>query len=363
MVGIEGLSTPHTHLTFDEVRSIAGHYGLKLSGYERVRKVFRITTCDGRVYALKPTGLSEKDLSFIQDVLLHLQAMQFPVIPFIVNPEGSLSIATGSTRFILMPWFSGREADFHRMGELMFGAKLLARLHRSGGFNLRAIPTERNLWGLWPQRFSLRYHQLFDLRQRAKKQGQTFDLLYKEAFGGFIKQAEEALKALGEAPYRELIAIEQPMAYLCHHDFSDRNLLFTIPNCSLLDFDYCISDLRLHDLANLLLRLLRHDNWRADRAQFALRVYHRQFPLTTNHLRLLHIFLSWPQDYWQVGLQYYVEQLPWSEARFIKSLQRVINGDPGRQNFLRRFPKENGICRFETRPFLNQSQCYIIVNN
>ena len=340
------MSTPHTELSFGEIKSLAGEFGLTISQCKRVRKVYRVITHTGEMFALKPTHLEENELQFIQQCLEHLSGVGFPVIPFILSKKGSLSIAAHSRRFLLMPWFAGREADFNRTGELMFGAKLLARLHRTGGFHTHSIPKERNLWGVWPQRFFRRYDQLIYFYRLASRYDKGFDRLFKKYFTGYLHQAENALAALSRSPYAELVIEERPLNYLCHHDFSDRNLLLSSQSCSLLDFDYCILDLRLHDIANLLLRILRHDDWQGHRARFVLQVYHRQFPLTQDHLRLLHTFLLWPQDYWQIGLQYYVERLKWPEARFLKTLHRVIEDNPARRAYLKRFPEENGIDRF-----------------
>lgn len=345
-MGIIQLSTPHIQLSFDEICSVVQDFGLTLSQVEQVRKIFRITTPGGSVFALKPTKLSDQDLQFIQSALIHLVRTGFPVLPLIPVRSGYLSTRVQSTQFILLPWFDGREADFNRMGELMFGTKLLARLHRSSGFHPDSVPQNRHLWGAWSQRFTTRLDQMSEFLQIAADRKPIFDRLYRRHAPEFIQQAYLAIEALNISPYMTICAMEQNQAYLCHHDFSDRNILLRPDSCSLLDFDYCLCDLRLHDLANLILRILRHDQWQPERPFFILKVYHRQFPLTPNHLRVLHAFLQWPQDFWQVGLQYYVEKQEWPEARFLKSIRRVIENEPARQRFLRLFPEENGLARF-----------------
>lgn len=321
-------------------------YRLKVLKTEKTRKVFHIKTPNGD-FALKPTQMSEETIEFIQLVLSELSQRGFPVEPFILTDEGrNFSIFEGA-RFLLSPWFSGREANFDRLGDLMFGAKLLARLHQdSQGLSGESVPAERRRWGSWPRIFSNRIHQLESFQELSKSGRENFERIYHRFAPHFLFQAEESLANLSLSPYFFITAIESSHSYLCHHDFSGRNLLVNPVDCRLLDFDYCIADLRLHDVANLILRLLRHDEWQSGRASFALKIYHRQYPLTEEHLRVLHLFLCWPQDFWQLGLQYFIERLPWPMERFLRTLNKKIADEPARQRFLREFPKENGIIPF-----------------
>lgn len=346
LVEVIPLSTPHLHLELPEILALLKEFKLKPLQVRAIRKVYKVTTPHG-VFALKPTNLSEEELVFIQGVLLHLAKKGFPALPFCTIHSGQPFMTMGNTRFLLMPWFDGAEANFQHLNELNTGVKLLARLHRiSEGFPTARAPGDRVYWGKWPRIWSRRLNQLVYFKGLSGLGREAFDRIYARHAPYFLKQASRALSALEASPYLRLVVEERQRSYLCHHDFSARNLLLADDRCCLVDFDYCLCDLRLHDLANLMLRLLRQDKWQYTRARFALLVYHRQYPLTASHLQVLHAFFQWPQDFWQVGLQYYVERLAWPAKRFLKSLKRKVQDEPNRQNFLARFPQENGICRF-----------------
>jgi CotS family spore coat protein len=346
MVGIHKVSTPHIQLKNEEIKRILSGFGLKFIDSVPTRKVFHIMTPFSE-FALKPTRLTPRELSFIQSAVTHLKGCGLPVAALTPTVNGDLSISYRSHRYILMPWFPGREADFNRQRELLFGVKIMARIHRDGGgFFPKTFPEGRFLWGRWPGRFASRLCQLREFYSMGLGKKETFDRLYRRYLSDFYRQGEYALEYLSATDYLEISAAEEYRGYLCHHDLSDRNLLLNPENCCLLDFDYCLSDLRLHDLANLMLRILRHDDWQWERARWLLMVYHRQYPMTTEHLQILHAFLSWPQDFWQIGLQYYIERQPWPMSRFLKSLHRRIKDEPARQYFLTHFPANNGVYRF-----------------
>lgn len=340
------MSTPHLHLEPAEIACLLQEFRLKPLHVQHIRKVYKVATPDG-CFALKPTHLTREELEFIQSVLLHLTKEGFPALPFRPTFTGELFMSVGDTRFLVMPWFDGGEANFDRLNNLDIGAKILALLHRtSEGFGLSSAPKARVYWGRWPKIWGRRLNQLEYFKALSGLRREPFDRIYTRHVPYFLNQARRAITALNASPYHWIVAEEKKKGYLCHHDFSARNLLLAPTGCCLVDFDYCLCDLRLHDLANLMLRLLRHDKWQYTRARFALLVYHRQYPLSGGHLQVLHALLEWPQDFWQVGLQYYVERLAWPTPRFLKSLKKKIQEEVYRQNFLARFPQENGISRF-----------------
>ena len=79
---------------------------------------------------------------------------------------------------------------------------------------------------------------------------------------------------------------------------------------------------------------------RPEVAQKALAFYHRENPLDERELALLYPFLLWPQDFWQVGLQFFAERLPWPAERFWATLSRRTADREEREGFLAWFKKE-----------------------
>ncbi|WDC85020.1 hypothetical protein PL321_05665 [Caloramator sp. mosi_1] len=93
-------------------------------------------------------------------------------------------------------------------------------------------------------------------------------------------------------------------------------------------------DTHLHDLSSLLIRNLRYGNWDIKLFNFILNEYGRYVPVTLEEVNLIFCFMEFPQDFWQVGLQYYVEKQPWTEENFLKRLNRVVLDCENRFKFL-----------------------------
>lgn len=47
----------------------------------------------------------------------------------------------------------------------------------------------------------------------------------------------------------------------CHHDYANHNILIDSENqIYIIDFDYCMLDTKLHDLASILIRVMKMAN-------------------------------------------------------------------------------------------------------
>lgn len=320
------------------LQDLARHWGLSFRGGERVRKVWRLRT-DRGTYCLKRSVLGPEELLFIEAVQRHLARRGFRgVLPPLPTLGGMPYAAGVEGIFVLYPWQDSQEADFDQPRDLALAVETLAELHeRSGGFVPYRGDAHRVRWGLWPEILAARRNQLaeFGARAAAGSRESLFCARYARLFPYYYAQAGRALAALAASPYGALCAEAVAERSICHHDYSARNILLNAERRpTVVDFDYCLADLRLHDLANLILRRLRHGRWRPERAAEVLDLYHRCRPLDEREYAVLHPFLLWPQDFWQVGLQYFLEELPWSKERYLETLRKKTEDRADRAAFL-----------------------------
>lgn len=323
---------------------LARLWGLTVRGTQRVRKVWRLQTERG-CYCLKKSILSPCDLLFVESAVLHLRARGFTaVLPAMPALSGAPYVCTAEGTFVLYPWLQSREADFDRPDDLSLAARVLTELHEaSRGFIPYRGDVDRVRWGLWPQIFTARRNQLFEfgLRASVMARASPFCARYAHLFPYYYAEAGRALASLAVLPYGELCREAVRSRTICHHDFSARNLLIDEQGRPfVVDFDYCLADLRLHDLANFILRLLRHGHWRPETAATALALYHRHSPLDDREYAVLYALLLWPQDFWQIGLQFFLEELPWSQERYLQTLRRKTDDRADRAAFLNWYRRE-----------------------
>jgi CotS family spore coat protein len=340
------MNNSHSSLDASILSAIAQQCSLQINSSRQHRKIWRLETDSGPIY-LKKTKLSPADLLFIHAALAHLYRQGFDQTPpLVLNQRGEPFIRTADGLYVLTPWFNGRELDFRLFMDLKQASTFLARFHlKSRGFIPPPNPP-RPSWPDWPSQLEQRITQLeqFCRLARDQKEAAPFSRLYLRYFEPFYRQAVSSCQRLATAPYPAIAVAAQRELGFCHHDYSGRNILRTYDNrLVLVDFDYCLQDIRIHDLINLLVRNLKHNNWRMDLCRLILTTYHQTAALTPEELEVMHVLLDWPQDFWQIGFQYYVEKLPWPPERFCKKLEHRIQQRFDREHFLKEFPEHNGV--------------------
>ncbi|MGE5558957.1 MAG: CotS family spore coat protein [Bacillota bacterium] len=325
------------------VHEILACYGLKARHFRPFRKVLKVQTSCG-TKALKRSRLTADELLFIHEAKEHLWGKGFVYTDrFLTTQKNEPFAIIEKSVYTLTDWIAGsREFDYDAPGDLLIATFMMAHFHEmSAGFFPKTLPTERLLWANWPDRYQHRLAQLSEFYQLAerKKRKSNFDGRFLSHFEYFYRQGELFLKLLPQSSYRRISAEGMRRGEFCHHDFSPRNLLHA-PNHKiyLIDFDYCICEIRLHDLGSLLIRNMKTNGWDLELAVYILKNYHNSYALTREEFDVLWLFMMWPQDFWQVGLQYYKEKQPWPKKRFYQSLQKKIKDIRPREVFLNRFP-------------------------
>lgn len=153
-----------------------------------------------------------------------------------------------------------------------------------------------------------------------------------------LLRCDQALQHLGESNYYIKMTKEMRGRGFCHHDFAHHNVLIGADNkVTIIDFDYTILDTHLHDLASLLIRRMKNGKWDLENAKFILDAYDSVYRVEGDDIPIMAAFMEFPQDYWQVGIQYYWEQQPWGEEFFLKKLTRIIEDKEEKQEFINEF--------------------------
>ena len=74
-----------------------------------------------------------------------------------------------------------------------------------------------------------------------------------------------------------------------------------------------------------------------ENARFILEAYDSVYRVEPEDIPIMAAFMEFPQDYWQVGIQYYWEKQPWGEDFFLKKLARIIEDKEEKQEFINEF--------------------------
>ncbi len=325
-----------------ELSSVVREFGRQPTSFTPVRRAWRVETPDGPHF-LKCTALTPPELTFVAAALAYLRRRGEPTPRLELDGSGRPWVERRGYAFLLTEWVEGREVCFRDPADLALAVGAVARLHcRGEGFQPPPAGYPRVEWGRWPERFGRRAALFETFRSAALAAGREVDRAYLALWAYHADQARQALRLLERSAYPRLTAGGRRQPVICHHDLSERNFLVNGGEVRLIDYDYCLHDLAVHDLANLLHRQAKAEDWEAAPARAALALYDRIRPLAREERRLLLALLAWPHRYWLLGWQRYVERLAWPEERWLDTLAKQAAEAEARQDYLAALRDELG---------------------
>lgn len=316
-------------------------YGLKIYDAEKIRNIYKLET-DRGIKCFKKAHTSPNYFLFVFSAIEHLIQRGFiGTIPYDRTVDGDICLSEDEYIYYMHPWVEGRQCRFKKKEELKSAIKTAACLHiASEGFIPPETSKPRIHYGKWPERFNKRCSEMMLFKQiiEEKSQIDVFDEVYYTLIEYYLNQGYEAIELLKNSPYWDVSRESEKKGQFCHHDMAEHNFLITTEeNMKIIDFDFCIMDTRLHDVASLVIRNMKRGIWDIEKAYFILNEYSKYYPINDRDLKVIKYFMTFPQDFWQIGLQYYVEKQPWTMEVFLSRLDTIKNDKDIRHSFIQKF--------------------------
>ena len=320
---------------------IEENYNITVKDIEQVKGSYKIEAEEGRFW-VKIVRYEFRHFKFILSGILYLQARGFEKIPTILkNNKDEYYIEFLGYYAYLTEWIPARESNFDNPIELSMVSEKLAQLHKcSEGFSLTKDMKPRIGWFSWIDVFNTRKNEILDFQKRINQKAykSSFDLLYLNCIDEEIERADRCIDLLKKSNYKKLMEKEVLKRGFCHHDYANHNILINSKKeIYIIDFDYCIMDTHIHDLASLLIRAMKNGRWSKERANLIIDSYSKVKPITEDEVKLMAYFIEFPQAFWQLGIQKYWEQQPWKDELFLSRLSRYIEDRDNRTLFTNHF--------------------------
>ena len=316
-------------------------YGFKIIDKEKVRKVYKLYTDKG-LKCFKRAHARKSYFLFVFSAVDHLIHNGFNApIAYERTLDNDICIEDGEYIYYVLPWIECRQCKFKKNEDLIKAIKLSAEFHKAAsGLKIPDGSQPRIYYGKWPENFEKRLDEikLFKSIIETKKIQDAFDEVFYPLIDFHLNQGYEAIDLLKNSSYQSISEKARERSEFCHHDMAEHNFLITpTGEMRIIDFDYCIMDTRLHDVASLVIRNMKHGIWDISKAYFILNEYSKHYPIDDEGLKVIKYFTVFPQDFWQVGLQYYVEKQPWAMENFMSRLNRVKDDYKLREAFLKEY--------------------------
>ncbi|MDU5109984.1 MAG: CotS family spore coat protein [Clostridium sp.] len=323
---------------------IQDKYLLEIESIEKVKNSYKIST-KGEEYGIKVIKYQKPHFYFIFSAINHLINRGFNKIPEIIKTKDNEGyIRIGNNYAYLNKWIEARNSNYNDIDDLRLVSRTLAELHNcSEGFTLDENMNPRIAWFSWIKVFETRCEEILDFRKRIyqKAYKSDFDKIYLAEIDKEINRGRKAIESLLSNNYFGVMEKKVFKRGFCHHDFAYHNVLINSKGeANIIDFDYCILDSNIHDVASLLIRTMKDGKWNRKRAEYIIDNYSECHYLNKEEFRLMKGFIMFPQGFWQIGLQYYWEQQPWGEEFLMNRLNKYLRDREEREDFLEDFFNE-----------------------
>jgi len=313
---------------------------------EAVDAVWRLTTDQGGVYALKSTTLPRGRIDFMAAALDEIQRRGFAHVAKIVRMRtGEPYFVEGSHLYVLSEWLPGARAQFGSTRQVGATARSTARLHE---ITRHYEPSGEKP----PAAFAVFEHLLAQKQDLTHMQQQLagsadtedYDNLALRELTRVSSQASDALALLKLPECERQLAQSIADPGLCHLDVTRRNIIIhPSGHAQLIDFDHMTFGPRVLDLAHLIRRAMQaHGTWTSEIAIAPLLAYNRVRPLTQGEYLLLEALLTFPHRLWRVLRTHYEDSAKDKPAahKAIEILRDTIAQDEERTRFLETFARQ-----------------------
>ena len=318
-------------------KSIESEYNIEVKSIEKFKSTYRINGNEG--YCLKIIKYDYPHCLFIIKAMNHLVENGLrSVLPLLKTKSDKKYIRLGNKNAYLTKWINGEESNFDVLNQLDRIGEAVGELHvKSRNFSIPQFSKPRIGWMSWIKVFETRKNEIYDFKNRIHQKAykNDFDKLYLENFDSEIKRCDRAIEALKKSNYLNVMEKQVMKMGFCHHDLANHNIILDKENnINFIDFDYCILDSNLHDLASLIWRVNKFFTPSVEKTDKILKGYTKKVSVDKEEVEIMKAFLSFPQEFWQIGLQVYWEQQPWGEEFMINKLENYLKIIEGKVNMI-----------------------------
>jgi CotS family spore coat protein len=322
---------------------IERQFGIKIENIKPNKGVYYLKTDKG-VRCLKKINYGIQKLLFVYGAKEHLINNGYTnVDKYYLNIDGLPYALVNEDIYTLSSWIDGKECDFQNKEELLVAAKNLALLHlASRGYEPPENSKLKTDLGRWPHLMEKRIKSFDRMRDMGRKKSMktAFDLSYIKEVQFYKDLGKRATAILGDSKYMELCSIAEEEKGFCHHDYTYHNIIIDTNNrVNIIDFDYCKREVRIYDLANFLIKVLKRVQWNLEYCKLVIEGYNSVSPIKDEEYRVLFAFLVFPQRFWRLSNRYYYNEVNWGQNTFNKKMDELMAEQKVYLEFVEEFKK------------------------
>lgn len=311
--------------------------GLKVYDIIPLRKVFILFTDKGKMI-LKSTNSSKERVDFINKTLNIIKEKDKYILQYCNNSKGEIITEWKGKSYVLLDMIDGREANFTNPVEVEWCTKSLANFHEASkgiidNFTLEEVQLNSSK--------NLIYEFLNDLcliTEAERVIGKfsyknDFDFLFLENISKAKNDLNRSINLLTESSYNDLY-LDIKNRVICHLDLAHHNFIID-DKVNIIDFDYCKIDIRVMDIYNFIVKVIKNYAYDKDIVKKIIQDYSEISKISDKEKQIIFALLNYPRDFINIVKDYYLKQKSWDEEVFISRFKDKIESDIFRSDLLR----------------------------
>lgn len=312
-----------------------------------LRKVFILNTKNGRKI-LKRLEYSKEKIEFVNWCTKSLNDRCKYIIKFKQYADGSCYKIWNNDFYVLMDLIAGREVTFTNPIELKKAVELSAYMHKCGNDILNDLNStdnkkvstllDKSLIEKYTQNINdieLIYNNICKYKYKNE-----FDKIFADNAEDIISEMKKAKELLINSSYNDLRKQLDKLT-ICHNDLAEHNFLINENNeVNIIDFDYASIDLKIMDVADILLKSIKNVAYDISKSNDVLNDYNLKNKLSDEEKYLIYVLLLYPRDSSNLIINYYYKKKNWEEDVFLNRLKNKIANDVYRREFLSEYKKK-----------------------
>lgn len=308
---------------------IERQFDIKIESIKPSRGVYYLKTNRGNK-CLKKIDYGIQKLLFVYSAKEHLISKDFTGVDrYCLNIDGNPYALVNEDIYTLSEWIDGRECNFYDKEDLIKASKTLAVLHeKSKGYEPPENSKLKTDLGRWSHLMEKRVKSFEKMRDMARKRGNktAYDLNYIKSVDYFKQLGLKSLEILNDSEYLNLCRLTEEEKGFCHHDYTYHNIIIdNSSNVNVIDFDYCKREIRVYDLSNYIIKVLKRCDWDKEYAKLIIDAYNSVSQLEEREYRVLYAFLIFPQRFWRLANRFYYNEVNWGQSTFNNKIEELIN--------------------------------------
>lgn len=298
---------------------IVKSFGRKLKSYIKIKGMYICNTDRGMKLIKKVDAPREKIIfEHIAKEKLHNNGFQ-NIDRFCMSLEGMPYCIFNGFIYTMSNYIDGIECDLSKnLNEVVTE---IARMHNKA-YGLKNVQMPLNLCQFYKKRLI----EIARLKKRINNLSSftKLDILIMKNYDYYFDKCKKAISILEDSKYNDFLDDVKNKGLFCHNNYREENIIINVDGIYIINFDNCLCNLQMVDLANIIRRYMKKPYCQEIDAYNLLEIYNKTKSLSKDELKILLAMLIFPDKFAKICNKYFNKRRSWIQNGITYSLELYL---------------------------------------